>query len=696
MAVRKNQRKRQDRWVEDPDLGSVLELEPIDIQGSVSREVIDVPAIDIQGSRSADVEPFAFEDVPGAQVRREDGVSTMLPEWVPPWATEIVGQPVRGMGGSTEYEVPEWAAELVADSEGQMPTSLLGAGWELGQNLIPGVAQGRQVMGTAPSREARTFSPLAAYAGLADTGSVPLTAAARLAGADNLMGLIDPEAGAEWSREMETTRRQNPGSFAVGEGAAAAAQMAIPGAGLGARGGTLARAGGAALEGGVYGGMEGLARSDAEDFGGLLEDAAIGAGAGAGLSGIMGAGSGVMAQRGREAQRRLDAPTPSERYGDERDASLAAWHQIGQFGADQSQARQRMAVGGRGQGLSESQLDEQAVRTVQQMRDRGIIAQEGSLLPLPREESQTRARAMQEQARGELASILRSVEDEPVDVGGLADSLGTRAQDFESTPGFGSVGSRVREFERDVRSAAHPTVRDLQRWKTLLGQREHFPLEQQSTRAGAYTDVRDALQSEIERLLPGQADQYRDARQRAALGFQLADVTAGDARREGRNRTMGITSYIAGGGVGGAAAMAAQAAEMGGTGTTLAALGGMVAANAANSAFRSVEHGVKAGSIERAAQRLRTNPARFGRWAQRLQEAQKQGGEAFSAALFIAAQEDASVREAMADDADEQQMREQGATQQQEREQMDALFTGDAQDTIPEDATDAELDAFFQ
>ena len=59
---------------------------------------------------------------------------------------------------------------------------------------------------------------------------------------------------------------------------------------------------------------------------------------------------------------------------------------------------------------------------------------------------------------------------------------------------------------------------------------------------------------------------------------------------------MGITSYLAGGGMGGAAAMAAQAAELGGTGTTMAALGGMALAGAANSAFRSVEHGVTAGA----------------------------------------------------------------------------------------------------
>ena len=718
--------RQQVTQVEDPEFGTLLELPAIDIEGDPDANVLpyseeearDIPMrghnpnrrrrpvtelepIDIQGSRSADVEPFdmdalpKFSDepafVPGAQepARRADGVSTMLPDWVPPWATEVIGQPVRGMGGTTDYEVPEWLGELVADSEGQMPTSVSGGAWELSQNLVPGVAQGRQFAGVDPSREARTISPMSALAGLADAGS--------MGASDDIVGLFDEDAGDAYRREMQTTQRQNPGSFALGEAGGMAAQMLVPGAAQGRGATTAARAGYAALEGATYGGIEGMARSNAPTFMGRVEDAAIGAGAGGLLGGAFGAASGRFDSAATDAQRRLTNPTPSEQYAAEGDASRAAWHQIGQFGADQSQARQRMAVGGRGQALPESQLDQMAVRTAQQMRDRGIIAQEGSYLPIPREESQTRARVMQEQARDELAAIIRSVENERVDVSGLADSLATRAQDFETTPGFGSVGSRVREFERDVRGATSPTVRDLQRWKTLLGQREHFPLEQQSTRAGAYTDARDALQSEIERLLPGQADAYRDARQRAALGFQLADVTAGDARREGRNRTMGITSYLAGGGMGGAAAMAAQAAELGGTGTTMAALGGMALAGAANSAFRSVEHGVTAGRLERAAMALRTNPARFGAWASRLQAAQKRGAQAFASALYIAQQNDAAVREAVATEEDVQQMRDAGTAEQRTREEIQDYFSDTPQMTHPvAPSTEEERAAFFR
>ena len=172
--ARKLAPRQQVTQVEDPEFGTLLELPAIDIEGDPDANVLpfseeearDIPMrghnpnrrrrpvtelepIDIQGSRSADVAPFDMEAlpkfadepafVPGAQepARRADGVSTMLPDWVPPWATEVIGQPVRGMGGTTDYEIPEWLGELVADSEGQMPTSVGGGAWELAQNIVP-------------------------------------------------------------------------------------------------------------------------------------------------------------------------------------------------------------------------------------------------------------------------------------------------------------------------------------------------------------------------------------------------------------------------------------------------------------------------------------------------------------------------------------------------------------------------------
>ena len=690
-------------------LNPITELDPIDIEGSVSRaNAIELEPIDIVGSRSADVEPFdgGVRMPDGSEsarrVRRDDGVSTMLPDWVPPWATEVIGQPVRGMGGTTDYEVPEWLGELVADSEGQMPDSVSSAAWELSQNIVPGVAQGRQFAGVDPSREARTISPMSALAGLADAGS--------MGASDDIVGLFDEDAGDAYRREMQTTQRQNPGSFALGEVGGMAAQMAVPGAAQGRGASTAARAGYAALEGAAYGGIEGMARSNAPTLMGRVEDAAMGAGAGGLLGGAFGAGSGYFDSRAVDAQRRLDAPTPSEQYAAENDASRAAWHQIGQFGADQSSARQKLAVGGRGPAIPESRLDEMAVRTAQQMRDRGIIAQEGSLLPIPREESQTRARVMQEQAGRELQGLIDSIADEPADVGRFADAVGERARVFERTPAFEAQAARLRQIERQIRGlpagaddggvmpvAPVRTIRDLQDWKTLYGQRERFPVDQQATRTDVYTDARDALQSEVERLLPGQADTYRDARQRAALGYQLRDVTAGDARREGRNNAVGLTTYVTGGGLGTAGAIIAQAAEAGASGTALGVAGGLAVAGLANSAFRARQHGIQAGHLERALRNLQTNPARFGAWASRLQAAQKRGAQAFAAALYIAQQNDAAVREAVATEEDMQQMRDAGTAEQRSRAERQDYWSDTPQMTHPvAPSTEEERAAFYR
>jgi hypothetical protein len=235
----------------------------------------------------------------------------------------------------------------------------------------------------------------------------------------------------------------------------------------------------------------------------------------------------------------------------------------------------------------------------------------------------------------------------------------------------------------------------MQNWKNLLGQRDQFPMDQQATRAGAYTQVRDALQGEIERLAPDQADAYRRARQDAALGFRLSDLTAGDVRREGRVRGASLTDYMAmGAGTGLAPAIAAAAdAGAAGVGTTaaLAAGAGLVA----NQAWRRREHGVLAGRNERQIERLRTNPERYGAWSRRLLAAAERGPQAFAAAMYVAQQNDAAVRAAMAEEEDVQSIRDAGAEDLAFRQEMEAVFS----DNPPVDATDmteAELEEFFR
>lgn len=102
-------------------------------------------------------------------------------------------------------------------------------------------------------------------------------------------------------------------------------------------------------------------------------------------------------------------------------------------------------------------------------------------------------------------------------------------------------------------------------------------------------------------------------------------------------------------------------------------------------------------SLERAANALESNPARFGAWAQRLQAAQARGPQAFAAALYIAQQNDAAVREAVATEEDMQQMRDAGTAEQRTREEIQDYFSDTPQMTHPvAPSTDEERAAFFR
>ena len=125
--------------------------------------------------------------------------------------------------------------------------------------------------------------------------------------------------------------------------------------------------------------------------------------------------------------------------------------------------------------------------------------------------------------------------------------------------------------------------------------------------------------------------------------------------------------------------------------------GGLAVAGLANSAFRARQHGIQAGHLERALRNLQTNPARFGAWASRLQAAQKRGAQAFAAALYIAQQNDAAVREAVATEEDVQQMRDAGTAEQRERAERRDFFSDTPQMTHPvAPSTEEERAAFFR
>jgi hypothetical protein len=181
------------------------------------------------------------------------------------------------------------------------------------------------------------------------------------------------------------------------------------------------------------------------------------------------------------------------------------------------------------------------------------------------------------------------------------------------------------------------------------------------------------------------------------MGMHFDEMRADDMLNEARNRNESLTDIIAGTAAGPALGALAHAANAGTGGSALLGAAGLYAGYRANKFIRENSHGWRAMSLERAANALESNPARFGAWAMRLQAAQKRGPQAFAAALYIAQQNDAAVREAVATEEDVQQMRDAGTAEQRTREETQDYFSDTPQMTHPvAPSTEEERAAYFR
>lgn len=646
----------------------VITLDPIDIQGDpdailTNEHTVDVPAIDIQGRRERGLSTGVGRDA--------EGRSNMLPEWVPTWATDALGQPVRDdRSGVVGYEVPAWAAEFVADSEGQMPTSMLGAGAEIASNLlVPGRALYRQATGEAPSAEARTINPLSATMGAVDAASFGF--------ADDIAGLFDEDTGRELADARRYAQRQDPGSFAIGEAGGSLPSMLLPGVSQGRGATTGARVAGGALEGAGWGALEGVGRSDADTLTGRLQDALPGALGGAVLGGGFAGASSRAEQR---AAQPVDEAEIDRLIGD------AAWEHLSQAGAAQSSRRQRMLASG----TDEAARTENARRMVEQLR--GIRALEGrgpgGVLPASEEAIQGRVREAHQGALAQLGQVRERMASEAVDGTPLLEHMRERVEALSRIPGAEAQTTQMRGFLRqfEQRVAQGPlSFDDLQRWKSHWRTTTNFDSPLQSERQGVYDAIRDTMQQGVADVDPALGQQYQDARRMARTGFAFSDMSADRARNEARNRSVSLTDYLAG--LTGLGAVGGGAMEALSGGQALGAVAAGTGIALANRALRANEHGLNARRLERAARQLQTAPQRFGAWTQRLQAAQARGPRAFAAALYTAAQSDAAVRAQLAQEEDEQATRDD-AVQSIPEVSLDELDVAD----IPEISLE-ELDA---
>lgn len=650
-------------------------LEPINIQGDSTRTpVIELDPIDIVGDPDAPARRAGGYSPPPAGTRAPSDPKPMNRDWLD-IVSSVTGEATEdertGLGG---YQIPEWAARAIADDDGSMPTGALeaignilngGSSGDAGQDTLaalgrlasmgsPGIAIGQGVASnlardTRVNPEDRTVLAAPALMGLADAGSFGL--------ADDIAGYLqdDPEIRDQMRSGVEWARREAPGSTRTGELVAQGAQMAVPSAPLRA-GATPARMGGvAALEGAAFGGLEGAGRSDAETLGGRLADAAPYAALGAGFGGVPGYVGGRLA-RSAETPVSADDARRVEQLRDE-----AAWDWLSQLGADRTSSKQRMLATGQ----DESAMTEGARWMVDTLRDRGVIPAEGNPKWLgrfrpPREDAAQRqiAELGDEGLRG-IQRIAEEMSGEGVPVAPIVDRMAGAADEVDS-PFTRQQAGQVRRWADDIAAEGRPGLdsegwavedaipfSELQRWKTQVGRAANFDPTMGSAQGAAYRTITDSMNDAVASRAPGLEADYRTARENSLLGLRFQDVAAGEARRQGRTRTAGLTSYVLGAGAAPAGAAIAALSGAGGAGSAIAAGGAAAAAGIGNSWYRGVEHGARAIGAERQSQRILNRPEVAARWAPRLNEAAQRGPRALAALMYMIQQRDPQAREAM-------------------------------------------------
>ena len=338
-------------------------------------------------------------------------------------------------------------------------------------------------------------------------------------------------------------------------------------------------------------------------------------------------------------------------------------------------------------GDSEAEMTRDARRLVEQMRVRDVLPAPGSYFGRSQESIQNDTARIGRAGVDRIASqVAPAMDAQPISTAPITEAIDAQIERLSRDPTQAGVVARLRTWRDGYGAQDTVTWQQYQEWKNTLGKLSNYTADEMTPRGITYGAVTEAMQDAVDRTRPDLGPTYQRAREDARIGYVVGENAASDARREGRVRVVSPTDYLAGMGGAGAGAVAlmsdaVQGAGAGGLGAVAAAGTGLLV----NRAFRAREHAMQAGRLERAARNLQTRPQRFGAWAQRLQAAQQRGPQAFAAALYIAAQDDAAVRAAMAEEEDVQQMRDEGQQQRQEGEAFDEFLR-----------TQAEEDAEFQ
>lgn len=508
---------------------------------------------------------------------------------------------------------------------------------------------------TQATREGRTVSPSAVGVGVAD-GLSPF----RQVMTEGLDALTEAYTGAEsdqgarFRRARRGARELDPNAYEMGRGIGEAASVAVPGMSSASHGvssatGQRALLGGVprvalgAAEGAAMGGAAGYGASDAESLDERLGDARTGAA----LGGVLGGGLAAASARSEGRRAQIAGETDVDRAM--RDAEIEALrtqrarHMAARAGISRLSDQDRIATG-----TDRMSQDASLRRIMETLEQAGAFDGDRLLRPTTRDEVQRRIRRLAIEAGMDLDAARSQLEGRDVDVSKIIQHLRQRIDHYDAQ---GSV--QARQLAQRLRSELAEIERVLQHrpgvgtdaidWSALQGRRTTHRRATNPNSDNLGQTERGALYRAETEAAQGAADaagigpEYQSARERFRAGRLLDEQARRGEARDATNRQLSLTDSVG---------MHAGAAGAGPVGGVVGAL--------ANRFIRGREHGIAQRFTERAIERLRTQPERFGRWAAPLQAAASRSPRAFAAALYTAQQRDPAVRQALRDDEEQQ------------------------------------------
>lgn len=441
------------------------------------------------------------------------------------------------------------------------------------------------------------------------------------------------EQGRDRMREgIATAREANPTDYLAGNvaGGLALGQL-LPSAAAAAGPSAMSRIGASAGQGALEGLVAGEGFSDAQDAGGILEDAVTGGLTGGVVGGAIQGGGEAIGAGLRRATSGMDADALAEAGADRRLRAL--------FGTDRPPRRAfREMFGTRGDRAS------QVRQTLADLDDLGVSRAE-------------QAPALQRQAGQQMAEAVEGIDDaaarhasqagprgnanaSTVDAAGVAQRIRDRSQQLRTERGISDDVAAVFEREAQRWDAAAGEPMTMQRaWQFrqemadpaywTIGPRGELPRSASSKRE-LYDIIRQSMNEGADRVAPEQAAQFREGARQYSLLSPLSEAADEAAFRAAQNREVGLTDTLG---------MLAGSNRGGIIGS---ALGGV-----ANRMVRAHEKRIAATAYERLADIARRRPEILGRYGQAINSAAARSPAAFAATMFQLQSTNPDARQAM-------------------------------------------------